>query len=55
MLGCKLHCKHIAGGFGTVQTASVAMGEIAVVLGSQDRTLIFRSVEELIQAGWTID
>jgi hypothetical protein len=55
LLGEVLHCKHLAGGFGTVQVASVLRGRIALFEKTTDRTTIFRDVEELIHAGWTID
>jgi hypothetical protein len=54
MPGWPLHCKHVAGRFGTVQVAGAAKPDIEVVQKSGG-TITFRSVEEFIRAGWTID
>jgi hypothetical protein len=55
LLGEVLHFKHLAGGFGSVQVASVLQGRIELFEKTTDRATIFRDVEGLIQAGWTID
>jgi hypothetical protein len=55
LLGEVLHCKHLAGGFGTVQVASVLQGRIELFEKAAGRMTIFRNVEELIRAGWTVD
>jgi hypothetical protein len=56
-LGCGdlLHCKHLAGGFGTVRVDRVLKDRIEVLETANGRSMTFRSVEELIQAGWTTD
>jgi exonuclease III len=48
LIGEVLHCKHQAGGFGTVQVASVLQGRIQLFEKTADRMTIFRNVEELI-------
>jgi hypothetical protein len=55
MLGDLLHCKHSTDGFGTVRVDRVLKDRIELLEEATDRMTIFRSVEELIHAGWTID
>lgn len=51
--GRELHCKHAGGEFGIAQTTGLA-GDIEVMQKS-GVAATFRSIDDFIRAGWTID
>ena len=47
LLGEVLHCKHLAGGFGTVRVASILQGRIELFEKTADRMTIFETLKSL--------
>jgi len=55
LLGDLLHCKHVEGSFGLVNTSDVLRSTIRLLDKATMRETVFESVEEFISAGWTLD
>lgn len=55
LLGDVLHCKHIEGPFGLLNTADILRGVIRLVDKRTMRETVFASAEGFIDAGWTVD
>jgi hypothetical protein len=55
LLGDVLHLKHRAGAFGVVNVATLSRNKINLCHKATGQTTKFGSIEELIDAGWTLD
>jgi hypothetical protein len=55
LLGDVLHLKHRAGAFGVVDVATISRNKIDICHKATGQTTRFGSIEELIDAGWTLD
>ena len=52
--GGTLHCKHWGGNFGIVRAADTK-GFLEVAVKGSGETVIFRSIGDFIEDGWTLD